>query len=370
MPETTELTGYCGFAAADPFHGPYHDTEYGFPIDDDDALFGRLLLEINQAGLNWLTILKKKDTFRVAYDEFRIDKVAAYGDTDRSRLLDDPGIIRNRLKVEAAIHNAKQIQRLQSEHGSFPGLARRPSSHGKTRVGEALQGDVPLHGRRNHGRVPHQHWIPPGSPRPALPRLPSNRAAGPAVDGRDRMTYEVRSYRPPWWLPNPHAQTIGGKLLRSRRRPPLERHRLETPDGDFLDVDIGAEPVPGAPVAIVLHGLEGSMERSYARLMLSQLFARGIRPVGLNFRACSGEPNRRPRFYHSGDTGDLAFVVEYVTGRFPERRIGAVGFSLGGNVLLKFLGERGTESPLRAAAGHLGPVRPGGRCGSACPRGS
>ena len=170
------------------------------------------------------------------------------------------------------------------------------------------------------------------------------------MDGRDRMTYEVRSYRPPWWLPNPHAQTIGGKLLRSRRRPPLERHRLETPDGDFLDVDIGAEPVPGAPVAIVLHGLEGSMERSYARLMLSQLFARGIRPVGLNFRACSGEPNRMPRFYHSGDTGDLAFVVEYVTGRFPERRIGAVGFSLGGNVLLKFLGERGTESPLRAAA--------------------
>ncbi len=119
MPEIPELRGYCGFAAADPFHGPYHDTEYGFPIDDDDALFGRLLLEINQAGLNWLTILKKKDGFRVAYDGFRIDKVAAYGDRDRARLLADPSIIRNRLKVEAAIHNAKQIQRLQSEHGSF-----------------------------------------------------------------------------------------------------------------------------------------------------------------------------------------------------------------------------------------------------------
>ncbi len=170
------------------------------------------------------------------------------------------------------------------------------------------------------------------------------------MDGRDSMTYEVRSYRPPWWLPNPHAQTIGGKFLRSRQRPPLERHRLETPDGDFLDVDVGTEPVPGAPVAIVLHGLEGSIERSYARLMLNELFAHGIRPVGLNFRACSGELNRTPRFYHSGETGDLAFLAEHLAERFPGRPLGAVGFSLGGNVLLKFLGERGAESPLRAAA--------------------
>jgi DNA-3-methyladenine glycosylase I len=100
-------------------HILYHDTAYGFPIHDDDELFGRLLLEINQAGLSWTTILNKQDNFRKAYHGFSIKKVAAYGEKDRLRLLADAGIIRNRLKVEAAIANAQAILQLQKEYGSF-----------------------------------------------------------------------------------------------------------------------------------------------------------------------------------------------------------------------------------------------------------
>jgi len=100
-------------------HKAYHDKLYGFPINDDNELFCRLILEINQAGLSWETILRKEITFRKAYDNFNIAKVAAYGDTDRERLMEDPGIIRNRLKIKAAIENARTIVLLQKEYGSF-----------------------------------------------------------------------------------------------------------------------------------------------------------------------------------------------------------------------------------------------------------
>lgn len=100
-------------------HQRYHDHHYGFPIHDDNELFGRLLMEINQAGLSWETILKKESAFREAYSNFQIDKVAAYTDADRERLLQNPGIIRNKLKVNAAIENARTILTLQQTHGSF-----------------------------------------------------------------------------------------------------------------------------------------------------------------------------------------------------------------------------------------------------------
>ena len=103
----------------DNVHVHYHDKEYGFPIDDDNQLFARLVLEINQAGLSWTTILKKKDNFFKAFDNFDIAKVARYGQRQVDRLLQDEGIIRNRLKVAAAISNAKVIVGLQKEHGSF-----------------------------------------------------------------------------------------------------------------------------------------------------------------------------------------------------------------------------------------------------------
>jgi DNA-3-methyladenine glycosylase I len=113
---------YCEFVRsgkAHPVHVHYHDLVYGFPVESDDALFERLVLEINQAGLSWETILKKQESFHAAYDHFEIAKVAAYGESDVARLLADPGIIRNKLKVRAAVTNAKKILELQATHGSF-----------------------------------------------------------------------------------------------------------------------------------------------------------------------------------------------------------------------------------------------------------
>ena len=113
------MSGYCDIAPGHPLHGPYHDHEYGFPQREEAVLFERLLLEINQAGLSWETMLRKRDGFRAAYSGFDVDRVARYGERDRARLLADPGIIRNRLKVEAAIHNARVIQQLRDAHGGF-----------------------------------------------------------------------------------------------------------------------------------------------------------------------------------------------------------------------------------------------------------
>lgn len=110
---------YCRWAPGQPFNGPYHDGEYGFPSRDDAVLFERLVLEINQAGLSWLTILRKREGFRAAYAGFDVDGVAAFGARDVKRLLGDAGIIRNRLKIEAAIENAKRVQAIRKEHGSF-----------------------------------------------------------------------------------------------------------------------------------------------------------------------------------------------------------------------------------------------------------
>lgn len=110
---------YCNTHPEDTFNKNYHDTQYGFPLDDDNLLFERLVLEINQAGLSWITILKKADNFHRAYDGFNIPIVAAYDEKDRARLLADAGIIRNRLKVNAAIVNAGRILELQKEFGSF-----------------------------------------------------------------------------------------------------------------------------------------------------------------------------------------------------------------------------------------------------------
>jgi DNA-3-methyladenine glycosylase I len=113
---------YCEFilkAGKNSVHKHYHDHEYGFPIHDDNLLFARLVLEINQAGLSWETILKKKDNFFRAFDDFNIDKVSRYTEKKKNKLLQDAGIIRNRLKIEATIHNAKQIKLIQKEHGSF-----------------------------------------------------------------------------------------------------------------------------------------------------------------------------------------------------------------------------------------------------------
>jgi len=118
------VTSYCDYVRAHPedeYNRIYHDTQYGFPLSEDHLLFERFMLEINQAGLSRITILKKAYNFRRAYNGFDIDKIASYGKRDVTRLLSDAGIIRNRLKINAAIENAKRIQVLRNEYGSFKG---------------------------------------------------------------------------------------------------------------------------------------------------------------------------------------------------------------------------------------------------------
>ena len=132
----------------------------------------------------------------------------------------------------------------------------------------------------------------------------------------------------------------------------LVRDRVELPDGDFVVLDwaaLGGGAESGTedslPLVLVLHGLEGSAQSKYALETYRQLAARGVASVGLNFRSCGGELNRLPRLYHSGDTGDVRFIVDLLRQRFPHRPLGAIGFSLGGNVLLKYLGEEGRSGP-------------------------
>lgn len=139
----------------------------------------------------------------------------------------------------------------------------------------------------------------------------------------------------------------------------IERERLELADGDFLDLDwtteaAGFRPSDDAPIVIVLHGLEGSAASDYVHEVVRCMARRGLASAALNFRSCSGEMNRLARFYHSGDTGDAAHAIGLVRSRWPSRKLGAVGFSMGGNVLLKHLGECGldrrTEHEVDAAA--------------------
>lgn len=170
-------------------------------------------------------------------------------------------------------------------------------------------------------------------------------------DRRDEHIWTSRHFSPPWWLAGAHPQTLAGKFLRAAPTGMLIRERIETPDGDFLDIDWMPETDPTAPLVLLLHGLEGHTRKGYMVQTSLALAARGMRAVGLNFRGCSGETNRAPRFYHSGETQDLEFVIGLLRERFPTRPLMAIGFSLGGNVLLKFLGEQGAKNatPLSAA---------------------
>ncbi|MBM4184544.1 MAG: alpha/beta fold hydrolase [Gemmatimonadetes bacterium] len=154
------------------------------------------------------------------------------------------------------------------------------------------------------------------------------------------MPFTPRPFRPASWAPGPHAQTLLARGLRSSEGPHFQRERLTTPDDDFLDLDWCPDPGPDAPIVLVLHGLEGSARRRYVRNVCRELLAHGMRPAALNLRGCSGEPNKALVYYHSGKTDDPAFVLETLRARYPGRRLGAIGFSLGGNVLLKLMGER------------------------------
>ncbi|MBI5067628.1 MAG: alpha/beta fold hydrolase [Deltaproteobacteria bacterium] len=156
-------------------------------------------------------------------------------------------------------------------------------------------------------------------------------------------------FAPARWLPGPNAQTVFANLWRppSGLRP--RRERWELPDGDFLDVDRHGDP--DGPTAVVLHGLEGSSRAPYVVRMVSALQARGLSAVALNFRGCSGTMNRLPRLYHSGETGDLDLAVRRLAAERPGRPLAVTGFSLGGNVTAKWLGERGAGLPGEVRAG-------------------
>lgn len=157
------------------------------------------------------------------------------------------------------------------------------------------------------------------------------------------------SFKPAWWLPGPHLQTLWPTVF---RRPiksiPLEHERFELPDGDFIDLAWVRKKEKG-PIVLLLHGLEGSIFSPYAQGMMQTICLRKWRGVFMHFRGCSGEPNRLARSYHSGETKDLANIVKTLQERYPQAPIFAVGYSLGGNVLLKWLGETGEQNPLKAA---------------------
>jgi len=157
-------------------------------------------------------------------------------------------------------------------------------------------------------------------------------------------------FRPAWWLPGAHLQTLYPHLLRRPRPPAVERERVELPDGDFVDLDWAPQTGRPGELVLLLHGLEGSIRSHYAAGLLSALHAAGMNAVLMHFRGCSGEPNRLPRAYHSGDTGDLDHVARLLLRRSGVTGLCVAGVSLGGNVLLKWLGEQGAAAPVRRAA--------------------
>jgi uncharacterized protein len=160
---------------------------------------------------------------------------------------------------------------------------------------------------------------------------------------------EASRYHPPWWYRGRHLQTLWGPLLRRLTCPALRRERLQTEDGDFVDLDWLDAPAVGAPLILILHGLEGSSRSHYVAGLLREIVASGLGAVVMNFRSCSGEMNRTPRLYHSGETTDLAWVIGRLVEREPSRRVGLVGVSLGANVALKWLGELGEGVPATVA---------------------
>jgi len=164
------------------------------------------------------------------------------------------------------------------------------------------------------------------------------------------------TYRAPIWLPGAHLQTIAAARLVPQPRVEYRRERWDAPDGDFVDVDF-ALPEPAdatAPVLVLFHGLEGNSQSHYARAVMRATADRGWRGLVPHFRGCSGEPNRLPRAYHSGDSAEGDWILRRVHERFPHSRLYSVGISLGGNMLAKWLGERGTDAGFVDAAASIG----------------
>jgi predicted alpha/beta-fold hydrolase len=170
------------------------------------------------------------------------------------------------------------------------------------------------------------------------------------------LSVEPVPYEAPGWLPGGHLQTIIPAKLVPLPRVTYRRERWDAPDGDFIDVDF-ALPEPGtaaAPLLVLFHGLEGDSQSHYARSLMRDAADRGWRGMVVHFRGCSGEPNRLPRAYHSGDSDEADWILRRVHARWPQARFHAVGVSLGGNVLAKWLGERAEDAQFVTAAASIG----------------
>ena len=156
------------------------------------------------------------------------------------------------------------------------------------------------------------------------------------------------SFEPAWWLPGGNLQTLWPYFFRPQPQLDLARERLELPDGDFVDLSLTANA--GNPIVAVFHGLEGCVDSHYVRPLLAAVEKRGWHGVFMHFRGCSGVHNRLARSYHSGDTADIGFLVDHLHRLYPGVPIAAAGYSLGGNALLKYLGEADREGQVNAAA--------------------
>ena len=162
-------------------------------------------------------------------------------------------------------------------------------------------------------------------------------------------------YHPPFWLNNRHLETIYPALFRKVTDCQSERHRLELPDGDFVDYDVySSASNKQAPLLLLSHGLEGDSQRGYMLGMIKIALDYGYQVIAWNYRGCSGEPNRLKRFYHSGESNDLRLMVQHIISRFQPESMYLIGFSIGGNITLKYLGEEGASlSPIIKASATL-----------------
>lgn len=154
-------------------------------------------------------------------------------------------------------------------------------------------------------------------------------------------------FQAPWWLKSPHTQTLWSTFFKKRPKLALKNHRIELADGDFIDLAI--TDINNKPLVLILHGLEGSLDSHYAKPLMQKLDQSGYGAVFMHFRGCSGERNRLDRSYHSGDTSDLNHVINAIEIQFQQQLFAVIGFSLGGNVLLKWLGESGEKARTKTA---------------------
>ncbi len=160
---------------------------------------------------------------------------------------------------------------------------------------------------------------------------------------------EAEPFRASWWCRDPHVQTLWPVLTRRQPRIEYRRQGLELDDGDFLDLDWSGSPENAVSMVLILHGLEGCSRSHYVRGIVQALNKHGHCVVVMHHRGCSGEPNRLTRGYHSGDTGDIEYVVSLLRQHYPESPLAVLGYSLGGNILLKWLGENDQHKPVYAA---------------------